>query len=77
MKAELDFSYIRLKINASGSWCNVMRFHIDRFESVKEACKVLAIAAEGRMKFKLADDEGGTLEILESGHSPEWKKATR
>lgn len=77
MRADHDFSYLRLKVNASGSWCNVMRFHISVEQEVKLACKALAAAADGRMKFKLADDEGGTLEILESGHSPEWKKATR
>lgn len=65
MKADPDFGKVALKLNASGSWCNVGVFRVDDYDRVKTACLILAECATGRLKFKLVDAEGGELEVLD------------
>lgn len=65
MKTDHDFSNVTLKLNASGSWCNVGVFRVDDYDRVKTACLILAETATGRLKFKLVDADGGELEFLE------------
>jgi hypothetical protein len=65
MKTDPDFSKVTLKLNASGSWCNVGVFRLDDYDRVKTASLILAECTTGRLKFKLVDAEGGELEFLE------------
>jgi len=65
MKADPDFGKVKLKLNASGSWCNVGVFWVDDYDRVKTASLILAECATGRLKFKLVDSIGGELEFLE------------
>lgn len=65
MSTDPDFSKVKLKLNASGSWCNVCVFRTDDYDRVKTACLILAECATGRLKFKLVDAVGGELEFLE------------
>jgi len=74
-----DFEKITLKLNASGSWCNVSRFRADDCDRVKTACMILAETATGRLKFKLVDAQGGELEFLEYKlpGGLNWRKPSR
>jgi hypothetical protein len=60
-----DFSKVKLKLNASGSWCNVGVFRLGDYDRVKTACLILAESSTSRLKFKLVDAEEGELELLE------------
>lgn len=65
MSTDPDFSKVKLKLNASGSWCNVGVFRLDDYDRVKTACLILAESSTSRLKFKLVDAEEGELEFLE------------
>lgn len=65
MITEPDFSKVKLKLNASGSWCNVGVFRLDNYDHVKTACLILAESSTSRLKFKLVDAEEGELEFLD------------
>ncbi len=80
MLGEHDFSRVHLKVNASGSWANVMTLNVDDYDRVKTACLTLAECAKTNLKFKLVDDAGGTLEYLEydrSAYEYRWHSPRR
>lgn len=60
-----DFTHCQLKVNAAGSWANVLDLKTDDYERVKAACETLENCAEGRLRFKLLDADGGLLEVLD------------
>lgn len=64
-----DFSEVKLKCNASGSWMNVLTCKTDDIAPVQQACLVLVKASRLRLKFKLLDAAGGELANLD-GRSP-------
>lgn len=64
---EPDFSICQLKVNAAGSWANVLNVTSQDYDRVKTACLMLAECALGRLKFKLLDADGGILEMLDVG----------
>ena len=47
---EKDFSFVLIKVNASGSWANLVRCHVDQYDEVKAACDVLANAHRGSIR---------------------------
>lgn len=74
MKNDPDFSEVKLKCNASGSWMNVLTCKTDDIEAVQQACLTLAKAARSRLKFTLSDANGGELFKLDSGLGPvKWR----
>jgi hypothetical protein len=75
MDFDPDFTEVDLKINAAGSWCNAGRFSTAKYEEVKAHCLALALAARGRLNFKLVDAAGGTLERLSAKNGElEWRE---
>lgn len=58
-----DFSKVTFKVNASGSWANLVTCDVERIDEVKKACEVLAKGS--RIKFKYVDSDGGTIEIYD------------
>lgn len=64
MRADADFTFFELKVNAAGSWANVGCYHVADYDRVKAACLILANTARNSVKFKTLDDDGGCLEVL-------------
>jgi hypothetical protein len=56
-----DFSKVTFKVNAAGSWANLVTCDAVRIDEVKKACEV--IAKGSRIKFKYVDADGGTCEV--------------
>jgi hypothetical protein len=77
MGEDKDFHRAQLKVNAAGSWANVLTCKTDDYDRVKTACLVLAECATTPLKFKLLDAEGGTLEVLECSRDTNYQYAWR
>lgn len=60
MIKERDFSMVTFKLNTAGSWANLVTCDQERYDEVKNACAI--IASTGRVKFKVVDAAGGTVE---------------
>lgn len=65
-----------LKINAAGSWANVLRCRPEQLPAVRDACEILVGAAESRIKFKLLDADGIEVEQIDSTRTG-WRPAPR
>lgn len=82
-QGEPDFTVCQLKVNAAGSWANVLNVTSQDYDRVKTACLMLAECAVGRLKFKLLDAEGGILEMLDvgpgdvDGYNLAWRQPRR
>lgn len=75
-----DFTRCQLKVNAAGSWANVLTLTTEDYDRVKTACLTLAECAEGRVRFKLLDADGGILEVLDydrDAHATHWHAPRR
>jgi len=68
MIKEKDFSRVSFKVNASGSWANLVTCDTAHYDDVKKACEVIA-KASGRIKFKVLDADGGEIEYYGSDGS--------
>ena len=78
MKPEPDFSRVAFKVNASGSWANLVTVSTERYDEVKKACEVIAVAGGKRIRFKALDAEGGTLEEYSyDGGAYRWHEPKR
>lgn len=79
---ERDFSKVQFKMNAAGSWQNLVKCNADHIEEVKAACLSIAKAAGGsRLKFKYVDAEGGAIEecswLTNGIHAYGWHEPRR
>lgn len=57
-----DFSSVTFKVNCSGSWANLVVCSSGHYDEVKKACEVIAKASGERVRFKVVDADGGTIE---------------
>ena len=61
MSTDRDASRVSFKVNAAGSWANLVTCDPDRIGAVKAACEVIANSGTGA-KFKMLDASGGEIE---------------
>lgn len=58
-----DYSKVHFKVNASGSWANLMTVDAERLKEAKKACEALAcLHKSSGLRFRAIDDAGGVIE---------------
>ena len=71
-----DFSKVTFKVNASGSWANLVTCDTARIDEIKKACEVIAKGTS--IKFKYVDADGGTCEVYGwNGYANCWHEPKR
>ena len=65
-------SALHLKANSRGSWANVCRFAPDQIERIKDGCRLITLASDHTVSFKVADDHGVTLHSLDARGPLVW-----
>ena len=53
---------IKIKINVSGRWANLINCDVDDYDAVKAACETLARVHRGWLRFKALDAGGDVIE---------------
>lgn len=64
---------LHLKANSRGSWTNVCSFEPDQIERVKDGCRLITLASDHTVSFKVVDDHNVTLHSLDARHALIWQ----
>ncbi|MCK2095659.1 hypothetical protein [Thauera aromatica] len=68
---------LHLKANSRGSWASVCSFAPDQIERVKDGCRLIVLAAgSAAVSFKIVDDRGDTLHVLNANPALIWQDRT-